>query len=100
MRRVAIVGSGQGGLQLGFGLLKYGYQVTLFSDRTADQWLNHSRPNGTAFLFGRAVQYERDLSRQLRHGSGICSFSAVHTLTGACPRAATINMSSVPVFTI
>jgi hypothetical protein len=61
MRRIAIVGSGQGGLQLGIGLLVHGYQVTLFSDRTADQWLNHSRPNGTAFLFDRALQYERDL---------------------------------------
>jgi 2-polyprenyl-6-methoxyphenol hydroxylase-like FAD-dependent oxidoreductase len=61
MRRIALVGSGQGGLQLGIGLLAHGYEVTLYSDRTADQWLNHSRPNGTAFLFDRAVQYERDL---------------------------------------
>ncbi len=61
MRRVAIVGSGQAGLQLSFGLLAHGYQVSLYSDRTPDQWLNHSRPNGTAFLFDRALQYERDL---------------------------------------
>ena len=62
MRRGAIVGSGQAGLQLGFSLLAHGYHVSLYSDRTPDQWLNHSRPNGTAFLFDRALQYERDLS--------------------------------------
>jgi 2-polyprenyl-6-methoxyphenol hydroxylase-like FAD-dependent oxidoreductase len=49
MRRIAIVGSGQGGLHLGIGLLAHGYKATLYSDRTVDQWLNHSRPNGTAF---------------------------------------------------
>ncbi|MGH7963668.1 MAG: oxidoreductase, partial [Candidatus Binatia bacterium] len=53
MRRIAIVGSGQGGLQLGIGLLAQGYHVTLYSDRTAEQWLNHSRPNGTAFTWAR-----------------------------------------------
>jgi len=61
MRRIAIVGSGQGGLQLGIGLLARGYDVTLYSDRTAEQWLNHSRPNGVAFLFARALQHEREL---------------------------------------
>jgi len=61
MRRIAIVGSGQGGLQLAFGLLANGYDVTVYSDRTADQWLNHSRPNGVAFLFDRSVQHEREL---------------------------------------
>jgi len=76
MRRIAIVGSGQAGLQLAFGLLAHGYQVTLYSDRTPDQWLNHSRPNGTAFLFDRALQYERDLGMnpwegQAPHGEGI-----------------------------
>lgn len=61
MRCIAIVGSGQGGLQLAFGLLAKGYAVTVYSDRTSEQWLNHSRPNGTAFLFARSVQHERDL---------------------------------------
>lgn len=76
MRCVAIVGSGQAGLQLAFGLLAHGYQVTLYSDRTPDQWLNHSRPNGAAFLFDHALRYERDLNMspwegQAPHGEGI-----------------------------
>jgi hypothetical protein len=65
MRRIAIIGSGQGGLQLGFGLLSHGYAVTLYSDRTPEQWLNNSRPNGTAFLFDQAMQNERDLGLNL-----------------------------------
>jgi 2-polyprenyl-6-methoxyphenol hydroxylase-like FAD-dependent oxidoreductase len=69
MRQVAIVGSGQAGLHLGIGLLAHGYHVTLYSDRTADQWLNHSRPNGTAFTFDRVVQYERDLGINFWEGT-------------------------------
>ena len=65
MRHIAIVGSGQAGLQIGFGLLKHGYPVTLYSDRTSEQWLHNSRPNGTAFLFGQAMQNERDLGLNL-----------------------------------
>ncbi|RDI76073.1 hypothetical protein Gocc_0492 [Gaiella occulta] len=33
MQRVAIVGAGQSGLQLGLGLLGSGYEVTLMSNR-------------------------------------------------------------------
>ena len=48
MRTIAIVGSGQAGLLAAHGLADAGYKVTLFSDRTAEQWLNESRPTGTA----------------------------------------------------
>lgn len=34
MKRIAIVGAGQSGLQLGLGLLDAGYEVTMFSNRT------------------------------------------------------------------
>jgi 2-polyprenyl-6-methoxyphenol hydroxylase-like FAD-dependent oxidoreductase len=69
MRRIAIIGSGQAGLHLGIGLLAHGYQVTLYSDRTADQWLNHSRPNGTAFTFDCVVQSERNLGINFWEGT-------------------------------
>lgn len=36
-RRIAIVGAGQSGLQLGLGLLGVGHSVTLVSNRTAEQ---------------------------------------------------------------
>lgn len=61
MRNVAIIGSGQAGLLAAHGLLKAGYQVTLYSDRTADQWLNESRPTGTAARFDRSLAFEREL---------------------------------------
>ncbi|MBD1220268.1 hypothetical protein IDM30_10035 [Acinetobacter seifertii] len=37
MRRIAIVGAGQSGLQLGLGLLDTGYDVTMITNRTADE---------------------------------------------------------------
>jgi 2-polyprenyl-6-methoxyphenol hydroxylase-like FAD-dependent oxidoreductase len=60
-RRIAIVGSGQAGLLAAHGLAKQGHEVTLYSDRTADRWLNASRPTGTAARFEPALAYEREL---------------------------------------
>lgn len=61
MRRIAIIGSGIAGLLAAHGLLKAGYQVTLYSDRTPDQWLHSSRPTGTAGRFHGSLDYEREL---------------------------------------
>lgn len=61
MRKIAIIGSGQAGLLAAHGLLKAGYAVTLYSDRTADKWLNESRPTGTAGRFDLSLEYEREL---------------------------------------
>jgi Styrene monooxygenase A putative substrate binding domain len=61
MRNIAIIGSGQAGLLAAHGLVKAGYKVTVYSDRTADQWLNESRPTGTAARFDISLAYEREL---------------------------------------
>ena len=61
MRSIAIIGSGVTGLVAAHGLLRAGCDVTLYSDRSADQWLNESRPTGTAARFDMARSYEREL---------------------------------------
>lgn len=61
MRRIAIIGSGQAGLLAGHALLKAGYEVTVYSDRTAEQWLHESKPTGSATRFDMALQFEYEL---------------------------------------
>lgn len=58
---IAIVGSGIVGLIAAHGLRRSGHRVTLYSDRTAEQWLRESRPTGTAARFEMALSYERAL---------------------------------------
>jgi hypothetical protein len=61
MRRIAIIGSGQAGLLAAHALLKAGYETTVYSDRTPEQWLNESRPTGTATRFDMSLQFEYEL---------------------------------------
>jgi 2-polyprenyl-6-methoxyphenol hydroxylase-like FAD-dependent oxidoreductase len=75
MRKIAIVGAGQAGLQLGFGLLQHGFEVDLFSDRAPGDILN-GPVLATAFLFDRALSYERELGLnfwddEVKWGEGI-----------------------------
>lgn len=60
-RSFAVVGSGVAGLVTAHGLLRRGFDVTLYSDRTAEQWLNESRPTGSAARFEPALAVERAL---------------------------------------
>lgn len=60
MPRIAIVGAGVAGLLAAHGLRRDGHAVTLYTDRTAEQWL-HGRPTGTAARFAPALAYEREL---------------------------------------
>src|ERR1700759_5126700 len=68
-RRIGIVGSGQAGLIAAHGLVQAGHEVTLYSDRTADQWLHESRPTGAAARFELALAYERELG--VAHWEGV-----------------------------
>lgn len=60
MRRIAIVGAGQAGLQLALGLLANGYQVTLATNRTAEQ-IRDGKVMSSQCMFNSALQTERDL---------------------------------------
>ncbi|MFF2807570.1 styrene monooxygenase/indole monooxygenase family protein [Streptomyces sp. NPDC058000] len=61
MRKILIVGAGQSGLQLALGLQSQGYEVTLMSNRTADE-IRSGRVMSTQCMFDTALQHERDLT--------------------------------------
>ncbi|MGW8402148.1 styrene monooxygenase/indole monooxygenase family protein, partial [Streptomyces lydicus] len=60
MRKILVVGAGQSGLQLALGLQARGYEVTLMSNRTADE-IRSGRVMSTQCMFDTALQHERDL---------------------------------------
>ena len=57
MPRVAIVGAGQSGLQLALGLLEAGFEVTLVSNRTAEE-IASGRVLSSQCMFESALQTE------------------------------------------
>ncbi|MFC8449065.1 styrene monooxygenase/indole monooxygenase family protein [Kitasatospora sp. NPDC057223] len=60
MRRILIVGAGQAGLQLALGLQSNGYDVTVMTNRTADE-IRDGRVMSTQCMFASALQTEREL---------------------------------------
>ncbi|MFE3884023.1 styrene monooxygenase/indole monooxygenase family protein [Streptomyces lydicus] len=60
MRKILVIGAGQSGLQLALGLQSQGYEVTLMSNRTADE-IRAGRVMSTQCMFHTALQHERDL---------------------------------------
>jgi len=60
-RRIAIIGAGQSGLQLGIGLLRAGHAVTLLSNREAAA-IRAGKVLSSQCMFGTALQTERDLA--------------------------------------
>lgn len=60
MRRIAIVGAGQAGLQLALGLLAKGYHVTLTTNRTGED-IRNGKVMSSQCMFNAALQTERDL---------------------------------------
>ncbi|MFD5894607.1 styrene monooxygenase/indole monooxygenase family protein [Streptomyces sp. NPDC060366] len=60
MRKILVVGAGQSGLQLALGLQSLGYEITLMSNRTADE-IRCGRVMSTQCMFHTALQHERDL---------------------------------------
>lgn len=59
-RKIAIIGAGQAGLQLGLSLLQSDIKVTLYSEHTPDSILTTSAP-GTSVMFDEALEIERKL---------------------------------------
>jgi 2-polyprenyl-6-methoxyphenol hydroxylase-like FAD-dependent oxidoreductase len=67
MNGFAIIGSGQAALLAAHGLLRAGFEVTLYSDRSPEDWLERGRPTGTAVRFERSLAYERELGLDAAH---------------------------------
>jgi Styrene monooxygenase A putative substrate binding domain/NADP oxidoreductase coenzyme F420-dependent len=60
MRKIAIVGGGQSGLQLALGLQKNNYEVTVICNRSPEQIFN-GKVTSSQFMFHDSLQSERDL---------------------------------------
>jgi hypothetical protein len=60
MRRIAVVGAGQAGLQLALGLRQAGFETTLVTDRSAAE-VRGGRVLSTQCMFDDALQTERAL---------------------------------------
>jgi hypothetical protein len=61
VRKIAIVGAGQAGLLAAHALHQKGYEVSLYSDKSADDFLTKARPTGTAARFHMSLEFEREL---------------------------------------
>src|SRR5687767_11775550 len=108
MRKVAVIGSGQSGLVAAHGLLKEGYDVELYSERSPEEHLERGRPTGTAVRFSRSLAYERELGLDRHHRAAptmeavkmtICSHPAKQILTmcgrfGTSPLAIDLRLQS------
>ncbi len=60
MRKITIIGAGQSGLQLGVGLLQNGYEVTIVTNKTAEE-VEQGRITSSQCMFDMALQHERNL---------------------------------------
>lgn len=80
MRKITIVGAGHAGLQLGIGLLGHGYEVTILSNRTAEE-VGSGKILSSQSMYDMAVGFERDL--QLAFWDDSCpAIDGVHIRAG------------------
>jgi hypothetical protein len=81
MRKIAIVGGGQSGLQLALSLLKNNYEVTVVSSRTAEQIFN-GRVTSSQFMFRDSLQNECNLGINFWEKQGPVAEGLAFTIPG------------------
>lgn len=62
MKKIAVIGSGPAGCILDYGSVNGGFDLTLYSDRTPEQWLRESKLTGSVYLYDKVIDIERALS--------------------------------------
>lgn len=72
MRKIAIMGAGQSGLHLATKLLKNGYDVTIISERSAEEIFN-GIPTGATYLFNDTLQLEKEIGLDLWNDTALHS---------------------------
>ncbi|MGO3740990.1 styrene monooxygenase/indole monooxygenase family protein, partial [Kerstersia sp.] len=60
MRKIAIIGGGQAGMPVAFGLLQRGYEVSVYTNRTPDD-IRHGRVMSSQCMFANALDVEAGL---------------------------------------
>jgi Styrene monooxygenase A putative substrate binding domain len=83
MRKILIVGAGQGGLQLALSLQAEGYDVTVMSARTPEE-MRSGRVMSTQGMFGPALQLERERGLNLWEAK-TPRIQGIHVTVGAPP---------------
>ncbi|MFM2322160.1 MAG: hypothetical protein RLZZ225_313 [Pseudomonadota bacterium] len=78
MRNISIIGAGQTGLQLGIGLLRAGYPVSLYSRYSAKEILNGGILSSPS-MFNDSLECERKLS--LNYWDSVCPKNKTVTYT-------------------
>jgi len=81
MRKIAIVGGGQSGLQLALSLLKNNYEVTVVSSRTAEQ-IFKGRVMSSQFMFRDSLQNECNLGINFWEKQGPVAEGLAFTIPG------------------
>lgn len=90
MRRILIVGAGQSGLQLALGLQAKGYDVTVMSNRTAEE-IRAGRVMSTQIMFRTALRYERELGLNFWESLAPCVEGLGLSVAGTVPGVAGVQ---------